>query len=53
MKNKDWGCTTQHTIDPYVQDCTEAVENESTFSKFKKDPRYTPILELVSPEKGN
>ena len=53
MKNNDWGCIPQHTIDPYVEICTEAVENESTFSKFKKDPRYTSILEHVSPEQGN
>lgn len=33
MKNEDWGCTPQHTIDPYVQVCTEAVENESKIGR--------------------
>ncbi len=50
--NEDWSCLGEDSKDPYSQICTEAVEDEDVFEKFKKDPRYTAILEHVSYEQG-
>ena len=50
--NEDWNCLGEESKDPYSQICIEAVENDDIFNKFKKDPRYTAILEHVSIEQG-
>ena len=50
--NEDWSCLGEDSKVPYSQICTEAVEDEDVFEKFKKDPRYTAILEHVSFEQG-
>jgi len=50
--NEDWNCLGEESKDPYSQICIEAVENDDVFNKFKKDPRYTAILEHVSIEQG-
>ena len=50
--NEDWNCLGEENKDPYSQICIEAVENDDIFNKFKKDPRYTAILEHVSIEQG-
>lgn len=39
-------------IGTYVKVVTEAVENYESFCNFKKDPRYTEVLEHVTPEYG-
>ena len=50
--NEDWNCIGEESKDPYSQVCIEAVENDKIFNNFKKDPRYTAILEHVSIEQG-
>lgn len=50
--NEDWSCLGEECKDPYAEICTEAVENDKTFKRFKQDSRYTAILEHVSPEQG-
>ena len=50
--NDDWNCLGEESKDPYSQVCIEAVENDNIFNNFKKDPRYTAILEHVSIEQG-
>ena len=50
--NEDWNCLGEESKDPYSQVCIEAVENDKIFNNFKKDPRYTAILEHVSIEQG-
>lgn len=37
----------------YTAACEEAVSNQHSFDNFKRDPRYTRILEHVSPELGS
>ena len=49
---ENWSCLTAEDTTPYAEICTEAVENDEVFKKFKKDPRYTAILEHVSPDHG-
>lgn len=49
---ENWSCLTAEDTTPYAEICTEAVENEEVFATFKRDPRYTAILEHVSPEHG-
>jgi len=49
---EDWSCISQQDIDPYAQICKEAVESDSKFQIFKRDPRYTTVLEHVSYEHG-
>ena len=49
---QDWSCLSQQDTDPYAQVCKEAVENDDKFKSFKKDPRYTAILEHVPYEHG-
>lgn len=49
---ENWSCLTTQDTTPYVEICTEAVEDEEVFHTFKKDSRYTAILEHVSPEHG-
>jgi hypothetical protein len=49
---ENWSCLTAEDTTPYAEICTEAVENEEVFTTFKRDPRYTAILEHVSPEHG-
>lgn len=44
---KDWDIN-ESTMDNYLQCCCDAYENEEVFNNFKKDDRYTPILEHVS-----
>ena len=50
--NEDWSCLGEECKDPYAEICTEAVENDNAFKRFKQDSRYTAILEHVSPEQG-
>ena len=50
--NEDWSCLGEECIDRYAEICIDAVENDKTFKRFKQDPRYTAILEHVSPEQG-
>ena len=50
--NEDWNCLGVESKDPYSQICVEAVEDDNIFKNFKKDPRYTAILEHVSVEQG-
>ena len=50
--NEDWSCIGEESKDPYTQICLEAVENDDVFKNFKKDSRYTAILEHVSVEQG-
>jgi len=51
--NEDWVAITQdNTLSEYNQACLDAFSDDFNFSKFKKDPRYTPILEHVSVENG-
>ena len=52
IMNEDWNCLGEESKDPYSQVCIEAVEDDNIFNKFKKDPRYTAILEHVSVEQG-
>lgn len=49
---ENWSCLTTQDTTPYAEICIEAVENDEVFEKFKQDPRYTAILEHVSPEHG-
>jgi hypothetical protein len=49
---EDWACLTTQDVTPYAEICNEAVESDEVFAKFKQDPRYTAILEHVSPEHG-
>ena len=49
---EDWSCITTQDTTPYAEICREAVEDNKVFAKFKQDPRYTAILEHVSPEHG-
>ena len=49
---EDWSCITTQDTTPYAEICREAVEDDKVFAKFKQDPRYTAILEHVSPEHG-
>ena len=49
---EDWSCLSQQDTDPYAQICKEAVENDEKFKSFKKDQRYTAILEHVPYEHG-
>jgi hypothetical protein len=49
---ENWSCLTAQDTTPYAEICMEAVENDGVFEKFKQDPRYTAILEHVSPEHG-
>jgi len=49
---EDWSCITTQDTTPYADICREAVEDDKVFAKFKQDPRYTAILEHVSPEHG-
>ena len=37
----------------YTDACEEAAHNQNSFNNFKRDPRYTRILEHVSPELGS
>ena len=46
--NEDWNCLGEESKNPYSQICIEAVESDDVFKNFKKDPRYTAILEHVS-----
>lgn len=49
---ENWSCLTTADTTPYAEICIEAVEDDEVFQKFKKDSRYTAILEHVSPEHG-
>ena len=49
---EDWSCLSQQDTDPYAQICKEAVKDDDKFKTFKKDPRYTAILEHVPYEQG-
>jgi len=49
---EDWSCLSQQDTDPYAQICKEAVENDDKFKSFKRDSRYTAILEHVPYEQG-
>jgi hypothetical protein len=49
---ENWSCLTTQDTTPYAEICTEAVEDDKVFQSFKRDPRYTAILEHVSPEHG-
>ena len=49
---EDWSCLSQQDTDPYAQICKEAVEDDIKFESFKRDPRYTAILEHVPYEHG-
>jgi len=49
---ENWSCLTAEDTTPYAEICIEAVENEEVFATFKRDPRYTAILEHVSPDHG-
>ena len=35
---EDWSCLSQQDTDPYAQICKEAVNDDSKFKTFKKDP---------------
>ena len=50
---EDWSCLSQQDTDPYAQICKEAVEDDIKFETFKRDPRYTAILEHVPYEHGS
>ena len=50
--NEDWSCIGEESKDPYTQICLEAVKDDNIFNSFKKDPRYTAILEHVPVEQG-
>lgn len=39
-------------IDLYIQSCKDFVLNDSSFDNFKRDSRYTPVLEHVSEEES-
>ncbi len=49
---EDWSCLTAEDTTPYAEICLEAVNDDDVFKSFKRDPRYTAILEHVSPEHG-
>jgi hypothetical protein len=49
---ENWSCITTQDTTPYAEICVEAVEDDKVFDRFKRDPRYTAILEHVSPEHG-
>ena len=49
---EDWSCLSQQDTDPYAQICKEAVEDDNKFKLFKRDSRYTAILEHVPYEHG-
>ena len=50
--NEDWNCLGTESKDPYSQICVEAVEDDNVFKNFKRDPRYTAILEHVPVDQG-
>lgn len=39
--------------DSYVAACEQATLNQEAYQNFKRDPRYTRILEHVTPELGS
>lgn len=47
--NKFWDVN-QTMIDEYLQACKEFSENSEAFESFKQNPRYTPVLEHLTPE---
>ena len=49
---EDWSWLSQQDTDPYAQICKEAVNDDIKFKTFKRDPRYTAILEHVPYEHG-
>ena len=51
MNNTNW-VVDNSTIALYLQACKEAAEDDSKFAVFKRDPRYTPVLEHVSKEEA-
>ena len=52
VMTEDWSCISQKDTDPYAQICIEAVNDDSKFQNFKRDSRYTAILEHVPYEQG-
>ena len=50
--NDDWSCIGSESISPYAEVCTEAVNDDDVFKKFKSDPRYIAITENVPIENG-
>ena len=45
--NDDWSCIGSESISPYAEVCTEAVQDDNIFKKFKSDSRYIAITENV------
>ena len=53
MNQTSWSnLTVGDTELEYIEICQKSVEDDSVFSSFKRDPRYTIMLEHVSPEQG-
>ena len=48
-KNSNASKFVDSTADDYIQCVQEAVENETHFSIFRRDPRYVAVVETVSP----
>lgn len=48
----NWTCVDMSATDSYADICNEAVADDEVFKTFKRDPRYTPVLEHVSAEDG-
>ena len=54
INEKNWTHLTTGNVElDYITICEEASKNDDVFLSFKQDPRYTPILEHVSPELGS
>lgn len=49
--NDKWDVN-QSMIDLYLEACSDFVENDDKFDSFKRDSRYTPVLEHVSKDES-
>ena len=41
--NDDWSCSGSESISPYAEVCTESLQDDNIFKKFKSDSRYIAI----------
>jgi hypothetical protein len=50
--NNDGWTVRENVAANYIRACADAATSDRSFATFKKDPRYTPILEHVSVRNG-
>jgi len=48
----NWACIDDLVVNPYDAACMEFIIDENKFLSFKRDKRYTAVLEHVDPEFG-